>query len=115
MGQYVLGLAGAIAPPLRPNLLDSSFISSLSGSSMWPLSSVLATQSASPSLLTLFPLPTWPFPIPGQSAFICLLISLDSQDSQKKVFRDGNIEPEPFKGRLQRTQPHLDSAWPSSL
>lgn len=41
MGQYVLGLAGA--PPLRPNLLDSSFISSLSGGSMWPVASVLYT------------------------------------------------------------------------
>lgn len=63
MGQYVLGLAGA--PPLRLNLLDSSFISSLSGGSMWPVASVLYT-----CLTVSFPIfAAQPFPIPGQPSF----------------------------------------------
>lgn len=102
MGQCVLGLAGpswaSLAPPLRPNL-DSSFISCLSGGSVWLLSSVPHCQL--PHLAHRFSsecvsLPNfWPVK----------LSSLDSQDSKKKVFKDVNTEPNPFKGRLQFAQP----------
>lgn len=64
----------SLAPPLRLDLLDSSFINSLSGCSLWP------PHLCSCCFFCLHVLSSFP----ASLAFICLPISLDSQDSKNK-------------------------------
>lgn len=73
----------SFAPPLRPNLLDSSFINSVR---LQPVALVLYYHTVSfPIFVHSFLCSHIPSSFLAILAFICLPISLDLQDSKKRV------------------------------